>query len=61
MKTDQYTHPDYYDLDELYSDEHKLVRDAELFLLSFCFSPFSKRCLSPPRAPTSAPTTGNKK
>jgi glutaryl-CoA dehydrogenase len=28
MKTDQYTHPDYYDLDELYSDEHKLVRDA---------------------------------
>ncbi len=28
MKTDQYTHPDYYDLDDLYSDEHKLVRDA---------------------------------
>lgn len=28
MKTDQYTHPDYYGLDELYSDEHKLVRDA---------------------------------
>jgi glutaryl-CoA dehydrogenase len=28
MKTDQYTHPDYYDIDELYSDEHKLVRDA---------------------------------
>tara|TARA_B100001057_G_scaffold251487_1_gene251745 strand:+ start:5974 stop:7167 length:1194 start_codon:yes stop_codon:yes gene_type:complete len=28
MKTDQYIHPDYYDLDELYSDEHKLVRDA---------------------------------
>ena len=28
MKTDQYVHPDYYDLDELYTDEHKLVRDA---------------------------------
>ena len=28
MKTDQYIHPDYYGLDELYSDEHKLVRDA---------------------------------
>ena len=28
MKTDQYTHPDYFGLDELYSDEHKLVRDA---------------------------------
>ena len=28
MKIDQYTHPDYYGLDELYSDEHKLVRDA---------------------------------
>ena len=28
MKTDQYTHPDYYGLDDLYSDEHKLVRDA---------------------------------
>jgi glutaryl-CoA dehydrogenase len=28
MKTDQYTHPDYYALDDLYSDEHKLVRDA---------------------------------
>ena len=28
MKTDQYIHPDYYCLDELYSDEHKLVRDA---------------------------------
>tara|TARA_B100001287_G_scaffold207159_1_gene176178 strand:+ start:1771 stop:2964 length:1194 start_codon:yes stop_codon:yes gene_type:complete len=28
MKTDQYTHPDYYGLDELYSNEHKLVRDA---------------------------------
>lgn len=28
MRTDQYTHPDYYLLDELLSDEHKLVRDA---------------------------------
>lgn len=28
MKTDQYVHPDYYDLDELYTDEQKLVRDA---------------------------------
>jgi glutaryl-CoA dehydrogenase len=28
MKTDQFTHPDYYGLDELYTDEHKLVRDA---------------------------------
>ncbi|MEJ6505639.1 MAG: acyl-CoA dehydrogenase family protein [Crocinitomicaceae bacterium] len=28
MKTDQYTHPDYYAMDDLYSDEHKLVRDA---------------------------------
>jgi|TARA_B100000767_G_scaffold271913_1_gene298530 glutaryl-CoA dehydrogenase len=28
MKTDQYTHPDYYGVDDLYSDEHKLVRDA---------------------------------
>jgi glutaryl-CoA dehydrogenase len=27
-KTDQYTHPDYYGVDDLYSDEHKLVRDA---------------------------------
>ena len=28
MKTDQYTHPDYFAMDDLYSDEHKLVRDA---------------------------------
>ena len=28
MKTDLYSHPDYYLMDELLSDEHKLVRDA---------------------------------
>jgi glutaryl-CoA dehydrogenase len=28
MATDLYTHPDYYNLDDLYSEEHKLVRDA---------------------------------
>lgn len=28
MKTDQYNHPDYYLMDELLSDEHKLVRDS---------------------------------
>jgi glutaryl-CoA dehydrogenase len=28
MATDLYTHPDYYNLDDLLSDEHKLVRDA---------------------------------
>jgi glutaryl-CoA dehydrogenase len=28
MKTDQYQHPDYYNMDDLLSDEHKLVRDA---------------------------------
>ena len=28
MKTDLYNHPDYYMMDELLSDEHKLVRDA---------------------------------
>ena len=28
MKTDQYKHPDYYNLDDLYSDEHKLIRDV---------------------------------
>jgi glutaryl-CoA dehydrogenase len=28
MKTDQYTNPDYYGVDDLYYDEHKLVRDA---------------------------------
>ena len=28
MKTDLYNHPDYYLMDELLSDEHKLVRDA---------------------------------
>jgi len=28
MATDQYTHPDYYNMDDLLSDEHKLVRDA---------------------------------
>lgn len=28
MKTDQFKHPDYYNLDDLYSDEHKLIRDA---------------------------------
>ncbi|MHA6279309.1 acyl-CoA dehydrogenase family protein [Salinimicrobium sp. CAU 1759] len=28
MKADQFTAPDYYNLDELLSDEHKMVRDA---------------------------------
>lgn len=28
MKTDLYSHPDYYQMDELLSDEHKLVRDT---------------------------------
>jgi glutaryl-CoA dehydrogenase len=28
MKSDQYVHPDYYGMDDLLSDEHKLVRDA---------------------------------
>lgn len=28
MKTDLYHHPDYYALDDLYSEEHKLIRDA---------------------------------
>lgn len=28
MKTDQFQAPDYYNLDELLSDEHKMVRDA---------------------------------
>ncbi len=28
MKTDLYTHPDHYAMDDLLSDEHKLVRDA---------------------------------
>ena len=28
MKTDQYNHPDYFLMDELLSDEHKLVRDS---------------------------------
>ena len=28
MKTDQFKHPDYYHLDDLYSDEQKLIRDA---------------------------------
>ncbi len=28
MKTDLYTHPDYYNMDDLLSEEHKLVRDA---------------------------------
>lgn len=28
MRTDLYTHPDYYNMDDLLSDEHKLVRDA---------------------------------
>ena len=28
MKTDLYNHPDYYMMDDLLSDEHKLVRDA---------------------------------
>ena len=28
MATDQYTHPDYYLMDELLTEEHKLVRDA---------------------------------
>ena len=28
MQKDQYQHPDYYLLDELLTDEHKLIRDA---------------------------------
>lgn len=28
MKTDQYQHPDHYQMDSLLSDEHKLVRDS---------------------------------
>jgi glutaryl-CoA dehydrogenase len=28
MKTDQFKHPDYYHLDDLYSDEQKLIRDT---------------------------------
>jgi glutaryl-CoA dehydrogenase len=28
MKTDLYQHPDYYCLDDLYTEEHKLIRDA---------------------------------
>ena len=28
MRTDQYVHPDYYNMDDLLSEEHKLVRDA---------------------------------
>ena len=28
MKTDLYVHPDYYNMDDLLSEEHKLVRDA---------------------------------
>lgn len=28
MKTDLYQHPDYFNMDDLLSEEHKLVRDA---------------------------------
>ncbi|MGJ8661156.1 MAG: acyl-CoA dehydrogenase, partial [Bacteroidota bacterium] len=28
MATDQYIHPDYYNMDDLLTDEQKLVRDA---------------------------------
>lgn len=28
MATDQYTHPDYYQMDDLLTEEHKLVRDS---------------------------------
>ena len=28
MKTDLYSHPDHYAMDDLLSEEHKLVRDA---------------------------------
>ena len=28
MKTDLYSHPDYYNLDDLYTEEQLLVRDA---------------------------------
>ena len=28
MRTDLYTHPDYFNMDDLLSEEHKLVRDA---------------------------------
>ena len=28
MKTDLFKHPDYYNLDDLYSEEHKLIRDT---------------------------------
>ena len=28
MATDLYTHPDYYNLDDLLTEEHKLIREA---------------------------------
>ena len=28
MSSDLYTHPDHYQMDELLSDEHKLIRDT---------------------------------
>jgi glutaryl-CoA dehydrogenase len=28
MKTDLYTHPDYYNMDDLLTEEHKMIRDA---------------------------------
>ena len=28
MKSDLFKHPDYYNLDDLYSEEHKLIRDT---------------------------------
>lgn len=28
MATDLYTHPDYYNMDDLLTEEHKLVRDS---------------------------------
>ena len=30
MKTDLYQHPDYFNMDDLLSEEHKLVRDAAI-------------------------------
>ena len=44
MKTDQYVHPDYYDLDELYTDEHKLVRDAARAWVKKEVSPIIDEC-----------------
>ncbi len=28
MTTDQYTHPDYYNMDDMLTEEHKLIRES---------------------------------